>query len=133
MTFLKGVPVSFKLRNSRRFQNQLPVFHKCIIFLLDTLIVIIKPYPEMLFSMTKYILINMPAANKSDDSFRRLICKDVINRIRKGKFSIGDNDTRERNILSLQKLPNMGDYPSVRRLAVVKIAVAMRILMVCLH
>jgi hypothetical protein len=57
----------------------IPVLHEAVKLLFRTFIIIIKSYPEVLFSMTKDILINMPAAEKSVD----LISKDIINRIGK--------------------------------------------------
>ena|SRR6266516_1884621 len=98
MSLFEGSPVSREFQDSRRSQNQTPVFHKPLKLLLHPLIIIIKPHSEVLFGMIKNILINMPAAENLVDCAARLIIKDMINCIGQSLLSIGDPNTRKRNI-----------------------------------
>ena len=88
---------------------------------LTSLSSLLSPIRKVLFSMTKDILIDVPAAKKSIDSVERLICKGMINCICKSKLPISNNNTRERDIFGFKNFSNMSYYPSVERLAVVRI------------
>ena len=67
--------------------------------------------------MIKNILIDMPAAKKLIDLFKKLICKDVVNCICESKFLISNNDMRKRNIFDFQKFLNINDHSFVEKIS----------------
>ena len=66
-------------------------------------------------------MIDVPAAKKTIDSAKRLICEDIINCICKSKLPINNNNVRKRNIFGFKSSLNTSYHPSVGRLAVVRI------------
>ena len=98
MSLFKRSSVSCEFRNSRRSQNQMPVFHKSLKLLFHLLIIIIKFHSKVLFGMAKNILIDVPAAENLIDCIVRLITKDLINCIDQSLLSISNSNMRKRNI-----------------------------------